>query len=419
MQSVAHNQQAEIHWLSVAQLALSALAIFILWAAAAAVALLALGGLSLASPAAQDLLSSMLMAATAGVGGLLLLPSAIYAFLRVIGRPASRPGRSPAIVRPTVLIFLLPVVILLGNWVSGNPSIAWLFLPPLHVLAIGLPVWWLLYLGVRGLPFGSLQRRWGVFGSGLVLGPALILVAELAAILAFAVIGVIWLSGQPQLAAQFTALLQQLQSSNASTDQIIQALIPYLASPVVIVAVFVFGSVIVPLIEEFFKPIGVWLLVGRDLTPAAGLAAGLMSGAGYALFESLALTSSGGDWALLVVARIGTAVVHITTAGLTGWALTQAWRQGRYVRLAVTYLTAVLIHGLWNGLTLTSVFAGLGAAQASFPQIPLISRLGSIAPIGLVLLTLVVFAIMLHSNRVMRRTAQPEPASELPGSMAS
>ncbi|HEX9029729.1 MAG TPA: PrsW family glutamic-type intramembrane protease [Anaerolineales bacterium] len=418
MQPAAQSQQTEIHWFSVAQFALSALAILILWAGAAAIVLLSLSGFFMTPANPPDLLSSMLIAATAAVGGLLLLPSVIYALRRLIGRPASQPGPSPAIARPTIMIFLLPVVLLLGNWVSGNSSLAWLFLPPLHVLAIGLPVWWLLYIGARGLPFGSLQRRWGVFGSGLVLGPALIMVAELAAVLAFAVIGIVMLSSQPKLANQLTTLLQQLQTGNASPDQIIQALTPYLTSPLVIGSVFLFGSVIVPLIEEFFKPIGVWLLVGRTMTPAAGLAAGLISGAGYALFESLALTSNGSDWALVVIARIGTAVIHITTAGLTGWALTQAWRQGRYIRLGVTYLTAALIHGLWNGLTLTSVFAGLSTGQAGFPQMPLISRLGNIAPFGLVWLTLVVFAILLHSNRVMRAEARVEIPTEAPAPLA-
>ncbi len=110
------------------------------------------------------------------------------------------------------------------------------------------------------------------------------------------------------------------------------------------------------MIEEALKPIGVWLLFGRRLTPAAGFAAGALSGAGYALIESLALTSSGEAWSSLVLARTGTSAVHILTAGLTGWALVLAWQKRRFLPLLLAYLCAVMIHGLWNGLTLMYSF---------------------------------------------------------------
>jgi RsiW-degrading membrane proteinase PrsW (M82 family) len=84
------------------------------------------------------------------------------------------------------------------------------------------------------------------------------------------------------------------------------------------------------------------------LTPVEGFTAGLLSGAGYALFESLALASGGEQWAALVFARIGTAGIHILTTGLTGWALVLAWRRRRFLRLAATYVFVVSVHGVWN-----------------------------------------------------------------------
>jgi hypothetical protein len=160
------------------------------------------------------------------------------------------------------------------------------------------------------------------------------------------------------------------------------------------------------LIEEAFKPIGVWLLAGRSLTPAQGLAAGVLSGAGYALFESLFLGSSGSDWIAVVVARIGTSVIHIFTAALTGWALASAWGQGRYGRLAGAYLVAVLTHAAWNGVALLDVFknlanAGLGQ-QASLTR--LFSTLGTASPYVLLVLALAVFSALVMLNRSQWRT---------------
>lgn len=361
----------KIHVFSAAQFALSLLAIVFLWGTATLIAILgALEFFSPGSAAGQPLLST-LMAGALAASGLLLVPSVFYSFMRLVGRSITLPEALPRVLRPTLLIFLFPVVLLLGFWISLKPTISWLALPPLHVLAIGLPVLWLLFLAVRQLPLGSKQRMWGVFGSGLVLGPALILVSELVALFVLVLIGIIVISGQPELVQQLQTLAQHLQFGNASPEMVFQLLSPYLSRPAVLLSVLSFGAVVVPLIEEVLKPIGVWLLVGYDLSPAAGFAAGALSGAGYALFESLALSSNGEAWIYLVVARIGTAVIHILTAGLMGWALVQAWGKKRYLRLAVTYLTAVSIHGLWNALTFNLFLQFYGQCTGCQPANPL------------------------------------------------
>ena len=407
-----------LHIYSAVQFALSALAMVLLWGGAATAAIFGVVEFFSSGPNIGNPLLSTLMAGALGASGLLLLPSAFYALMRLLGRPAPQPGRIPWILRPTILIFFLPFVLMLGYLISLNVSISWLALPPLHVLAIGLPVLWLLYLAVRKLPLGSQQRRWGVFGSGLVLGPALILLSEVAALLVFVLIGMIMIASQPELVSQLQILSQHLQSGNASPEMVIELLSPYLSRPAVLLTVLSFGSVVVPLIEEIFKPIGVWLLVGYDLSPAAGFAAGAMSGAGYALIESLALSSRGEAWIYLVVARIGTAVIHILTAALMGWALVQAWKEKRYIRLAITYLTAVSIHGLWNALTIISSYSSLTSAQSTSSIIPWVVKLGDVAPFGLGALTIGAFALLLWSNQALRRspqTGQDVVAPELPG----
>jgi hypothetical protein len=168
----------------------------------------------------------------------------------------------------------------------------------------------------------------------------------------------------------------------------------------------VFTAVIVPLIEEALKPAGVWLLAGRRLTPAAGFAAGVLSGTGYALIESLLLSSgSGEDWAFLVFARIGTGTIHILTTGLVGWALALAWGENRYLRLGAVYLLAVSIHGLWNSLTLVTAFTNLTPAHTQLLSNSSIARLSQFAPYALVGIAGVSFLALIVCNRLLSRPA--------------
>jgi hypothetical protein len=404
-QSTIKNQQSQIDWPTAIQFGLSLLGILILWGLAAG---MLAGGLmqtfnppSLGAPG----LSLLLMAAGLAFSGILLVPSAGYSLARLIGRSPERYTIHLSALKPVLWILALPVVLLAGWAVSKYPGIDWLILPWLQILGVGLPVLWVAYLGLRHLPLGTPQRMWGVFGSGLVLGPALILAAELAALIAIAIAAILFISSQPDLTNQLMALAQRLSRSPASQDQILQQLAPYLLKPGVIFTIFVFTAGIVPLIEEAIKPIGVWLLAGRILTPAAGLAAGILSGAGYALFESLTLGSnSGSDWATVVFVRSGTAIIHILTTALTGWALSLAWSEGRYLRLGATYIAAVLIHGTWNSLSLANSYKSiLDSLQPGQNAIQWLYTAGSLAPYLLAAMAVAGLLALLWANRTVRR----------------
>jgi hypothetical protein len=129
-----------------------------------------------------------------------------------------------------------------------------------------------------------------------------------------------------------------------------------------------------------------------------------LSGAGYALFESLQIAAGGQDWALLVTARIGAAVIHILTTGLTGWGLVSAWKEGRYARLVGAFLTAVTLHGLWNGLSLASSFPALMEGQSQELWVGILDRLSIIAPLAFILISLGGVIVILLSNRAMKST---------------
>jgi hypothetical protein len=404
-----------IHWPSIFQLGFSLVGVMACWFFGLT---FALGGLvqvfGLQESSAESA-SFFLLAAGAGLSGLLLLPSAGYALRRLFDRPYPLIEKLEAffrrLFRPAWLILLLPVVLLLGALVSRQAQLAWFALPVLHLLAVGLPLFWLVSLGRRGLPSGSNQRAWGVFGAGLILGPSLILVLEIAVLGIIFVLGMVYIASNPALAEELEMLAFRLSFARSAPEDIMHLLAPYLARPLVLFTVFTYTTVLVPLIEEVFKPVGVWLLAGRQLGPAEGFAAGLLSGTGYALFESLALsTMTGGNWTEVVISRIGTGLLHILTTGLTGWALALAWKEGRYLRLGLVYLGAVFLHGVWNSLALLTATASFSTVEV--PSAIIRSNVTRAASAGLILLALVMFALLLVFNLALRRTQEQQRRSE-------
>jgi hypothetical protein len=159
--------------------------------------------------------------------------------------------------------------------------------------------------------------------------------------------------------------------------------------PLAALGVFSGLGVVVPLLEELIKPLG--LLPLLPSRPGAGQAflGGALSGAGYALAESLFISSASPNWALAAAARAGTSAMHIFTAGLVGWGLGEAFVRRKPLRLLAAYGAAVVIHGLWNGLTLAMTYgnllsqfgAGAGARRAGMV-------LQTAAPLALALLAL-------------------------------
>jgi RsiW-degrading membrane proteinase PrsW (M82 family) len=363
-----------------------------------------------------DAAQSLIMAATLASSGLLLAPSAIFSLARLLGkRFIANPFPTLRLFRPSLLILALPFVLILGQWSLSVPGLTGLVLPLMQVLAVSLPVMWLVYLGLRRLPSGSPQRLWGIFGSGMTLGPALILVAEGFLGFFFLLFFSFYVAGRPDLAKELLNLADWMRSATPSPDILVEKLSPYVLKPGVIFFVLLFGAVLVPLIEEFLKPIGVWLLASRRLSATEGFVAGTLSGAGYALFESLSISGYGDSWASVVIARIGTAAVHIFTTGLVGWGLACAFRKKRFVRLGLAYLAAVLVHGLWNGATLLTSFSALSGAANLQVGAGWLARIGLAGPFGLGVLILGTFIGLIRSNRMFRRSYQRWLASRKSG----
>lgn len=345
--------------------------------------------------------------------GFLLVPSAVLALLNLLHKPIPKFVRLP---HPVLLVLLLPLLLGLGYVASQRPYLVWIMLPPIHVLTTGIAILWLITLGIRGLQTGSAQHLWGIFSTGMVAAPVLSLLIEFVVILGVGIIGIVYLGRDPAFSAELSTLYERyLMNPELPLDTIFETLQPYLTQPVVIYGGLVVIALLVPLIEELFKPIGVWLLVGRNPTPAQGFAAGVLSGGGFALFENLTLSaSSGEEWALIMVARLGTSIIHILTTGLTGWALALAWSQKRYLRLGVTYLVAVAIHALWNGLVILSIIPQFFPDHINPPEI--LMRISMVSPFGFLVIVGGSVILFLGCNSALRRAIIPpdlETADEL------
>jgi len=358
-----------------------------------------------------------ILLAAAGLAwmGILQLPSVYYA-ARAVFSPTSTPTR---ITLPRwfwgVSVFVFALAVWIGDRVSAYPHVDWLVLPLLHVVVITLPVFWSYLLGARRLPSPASQRVWGVLSLSLTISPLMILFLEVGLLILFLSAWAIYLFTNPVALDTVIDLSQRL--ANVSDVSIMQeVLVPYMTNPAVLIVTLLFAALLVPLLEEAFKPLGMMFLLRRGVTPAQGFVLGLVCGAGYALFESLLMGSAAAGWTTVVLGRAATSLLHTTNGGLVGWGLASVWgsrhtkkskRTASWLRLAGAYALAVLMHGLWNGLTLLGVWTELVSSLGGAEHSPVLVQIGRAAPVGIVAIAAGYFVILITANLVLARTTKP------------
>ena len=402
-----------LHWPSVWQFALSGLSA--LGLLGLAVVLLSLGLVQVAdgTSASGQITPTFLMSASMALVGVLLIPSSAYALLRLLGKrlPSNSPSGAWQTIK-TLSILLWPLSLLTGNWIATHSALSWLLLPPLNLLAIGLPVWWLVETGRRGLFSGSAQRQWGIFGAGAIASPVIVFIVEALALLGLMGVGALFVASRPDWIEQINRIAQRVINSNMDPEVVTRALTPLLRQPGIVFAMLAFSAGLVPIIEESLKTLALWLLPKQGLTEIGGFTAGLISGAAFGLVESLGFASNvaGSDWVTICIGRAGTGLLHMLTAALMGWALVSAWQHKKYFRLGLTYTLAIFIHGLWNLLNLLMDATSLVYLPTSGLS-NLIKEIGITAPVSLILLIAVMLVILWRSNRYLRAHAASQKSS--------
>jgi len=346
-----------------------------------------------------------------GFEAIVLFIAAFFSFQKTLRKPSADQDASFSVSFRQIVIFTITAfaAILIGYQISGIKTINWLFLPLLTIPAVVLPIWALLALGTQRLPFGTRWQSWSVLGLGMTLVPLVLFVLEVAVLLIVFFVIVAYVMTQPDLVFELQKLSQQIMLLGPGSEAALELLSPFLTRPGVIITVLAYIAIVVPALEEIFKPLGVWLLAGRLESPAQGFALGALSGAGYTLIETIGVSNQTGEWASLLFSRIGTGLLHITTSALMGAAIVLAWRERRYLRLIGTYLLAVTLHGLWNTLAILFTFSGLAQPLG---QAGLLSTLQPIMIISLSILAIGLLAILVISNRKMRSIV-PFPLKEL------
>lgn len=340
-----------------------------------------------------------------GFEAIVLFIAAFFSFQKTLQKPSADQDTSFSVSFWQIVLFTVTALaaILIGYQISGIKTINWLFLPLLTVPAVVLPIWALLALGTQKLPFGTRWQSWSVLGLGMTLVPLVLFVLEVAVLLIIFFVVIAYIITQPDLTFELQRLSQQFMILGPESEAARDLLSPFLTKPGVIITALAYIAIVVPALEEIFKPLGVWLFANKLESPAQGFALGALSGAGYTLIETIGVSNQTIEWAGLLFSRIGTGLLHITTSALMGAAIVLAWRERRYVRLIGTYFLAVLLHGLWNTFAMLFTFSGLAELIG---QTGLLSTLQPIMIITLSILAIGLFGILVLSNRNMRNSIQ-------------
>lgn len=358
-------------------------------------------------------LATVLVASTLIVIGLLLLPVAWLSLQRLRGL------KFDSLVLPPLRLWawisipgLWILVMVLATLYYDAPGASW-YVPFLHFLSIALPIYLVIRIGANRIPLGSSQRAWGVFGIGMTLAPLLAVIAEFTMIALGIAVVAVYLGFNPDKMVAVEQLVNQVEQAS-DLDSLVYTVGPLLQNPLTLLTALAFLSFLVPVIEETAKSLGVWLVADRLKSPAQGFALGILSGAGFALAESLSASlTADNSWAVTLTTRAISGSMHMLATGLFGWGIAYARLEKRYLRLVGMSLLAILLHATWNAGVIFSVAGGV-RVMLTMPDFDLLGSLLTIGGAGLlfVLTSGMVLSFFILNWR-LRGPAQPPVQQEM------
>jgi len=302
-----------------------------------------------------------------------------------------------------VVLALIFGSVILGGIIAYTEIawLAWIMLPILTLFVIVPPIWLLFGIGTNGIELGPRWRVFGILGLSMSIGPLIMIVLEGVLLLGMIIVGIIMVAILHPALFQEILSLGNILKQETSEEVILKLLAPYISSPILIATAIGYISLLVPLIEEAFKPLAVWIFAKKIESPAQGFALGILSGAAFALLESLNASGDGSvSWPVIVSVRAGTSLLHMTASDLVGWGIVSAFREKRILRFFAAYFGAVSIHGLWNacavGAGLSVIGEAIGKPEWIFNFIP--AMLG-----GMFVLGVGMFVVLIASNKKLRK----------------
>ncbi len=301
-----------------------------------------------------------------------------------------------------VLLFSLILAVI-------SSQVAWLGLlsAPFILLLVLIPILSFVWLGARNLSSGSPFRTWGHLTFNFSITMPFIIFLELIFVLAILIFVGVWVSSNPELVNQLMALQEQLTEGMLDPAELETMVFDFLQNPWVLNSALVVIALVIPLMEELFKPMALWFLAGKRLTPSQGFVGGLIAGASFALLETAGSIGvpTDAEWFTLLLGRTGTGLLHITLSGLVGWGFASLFYEKNWGRAISNYLFAVFMHGTWNLFALlTGIIPVLPDPQSvgNFPF--LLSQAGLFVLVSLSVINLI---ILVRTNQKLRRQTEP------------
>ena len=353
-------------------------------------------------------IASILTASTLIAIGLLLLPLTWLSVKRLRGEefdsfilPPLRPWAWVAIPG----LWLL--VITLASFFHDAPGAAW-YIPVLHFLSIALPIYLVVRIATNRISLGSTQRAWTVFGIGMTLSPLLAVIAEIIMLGLGVLVIAVYLGFNPETMAEVEYLIDQIDQA-PDMDSLVYLLGPLLKNPLTLLTALTFLSFLVPVIEESAKSLGIWLVSDRLKSPAQGFALGILSGAGFALAESLSASLTVDDtWGVTLFVRAVSGSMHMLATGLVGWGIAYARLEKRYFRMISMTLLAISLHAAWNAGAVFTI-AGGARTMLAMPDFDYVGTLMAISGMGLLFLLMSGMVATFFVINPRLRTPSPPP----------
>ncbi|MDX9863448.1 MAG: PrsW family glutamic-type intramembrane protease, partial [Anaerolineaceae bacterium] len=304
-----------------------------------------------------------------------------------------------------------PLLFWMGTLLTERAELAWALLPPLQTLLVFIPLWWLVVMGLRFLKMNHTPTQWSVIGVSMLVTPSVMVFLEILVFgLAFAGFAV-WAASRPGIIAELEQLALRIANAPMEDPEVLERiLMPYLQKPGVITGALVLVSGLIPFIEEIFKPLALWFLIPRKLTPREGFALGMISGAVFALIESLGnlVNPLAEMWSTVMIGRLGTGLLHVLTSALVGWGIASAWTHRRVLRLFLAYLAAVVLHGVWNFFALLLGFSSLIVPSAASSLSEVYAQAAQFAPYVLGLLSALMLFLLFSRSRKLGQDPMEE-----------
>jgi len=300
---------------------------------------------------------------------LVSVPAGWVALKAIRGEIQTIPKPSPALFYGSLL--LLIVALGIGTLAFQGDILPALLGPPAHVLAALLPVIAIVTLILKRSPTISQRRGWGHFMAGLWLSPISALILELIAAIPLVLILAVAINSS--LGDNFLLSIWE-QPDLLPEENTVDTILEVLNQPLYVGLILAYIGILIPLVEEMIKSIGLLPLIRRQISDAEGFLGGVLAGAGYGLFEALFLGQPGPGWAALMLARVGATMMHMLTAGLTGLGFARAKSTKQIGPLIRYYMMAVGLHALWN---VAAVLMGVGAAGEALESTFITPMLGT------------------------------------------